>query len=804
MSKSSQHLDHLSTAELANQARRLQSSRSYKELIQVYKLLAKREPGTDWRSPLADAYLERAKQLAAKSLYKEALMLWDNMAALSASPQAPELAINWLLRAGQPGKAIALFTQISEDQPAYRRLEPLMAALLLAQPKLIPSLSATSSLQQALQTAQHALSTYCNGATAEQVRETLQAIRFRSPLRDLRHLLNALLKLEEGDRAEAIQILDRVAADSPFASLVSAVQVSCLPASELAGALKSLPPAQYGFATHWQGLSKPQLKLLKQYQGLTERANDKAQFNFIVNNLSMLDKAAAQKACLALLSTYPQARKNYEKLFGPVPALELARMAALRAEQQRDLSATEKQWHEVFVLLAQEADQGNSDAALQAALVLRHVISILLEARPDFREDPPPLLLKKLELSLRFDPDDKATYLRLAELYRVAGNAKRYQHWVAQAIQLFPNDSEVLLAAADAASRRKAFKKAASYANQLLALDPINQQAKTVLIEAHLAHARKSVLAGKPHLAHKELAHATTLQGGSIVTFNQGLLALLEEQATVAERYMQQGLEQAENSVVGVLQLWVEADRLGLALQPFRHYAAATDVLEPAQLLTVIRQINRYLDEELPLRQFLDELLKPLRQSAERITDEKTMRVICDCWNRVPHYDLLAAYGAAAQRRWPDTPVFLYYQIFGATEGNIDLVSNRDYERLEEAAEQAGQAKDVRTMMRIHEFLDGPAGGPGMPPEVEEMLDELEHLPPKERQAMLRNLVETLSDELGPPPPEIEKMLYDDIDPAGPAGNIDYGSPFPFDLPPFDHAPPRRNKRKKKPKRKRK
>ena len=790
--------EQLSSAKLTDKARALQDTGAYKELIQVYKLLNKRDPEANWNVHLANAYLERAKQLAAKNMHKEALVLWDNMAALSDSPQALDLAIEWLVHTGQPGKAADYFSRLSQAQPEYRALEPLMAALILAQPQLAQSLPTDAAVRQQLEVAQNALETYCRGSSAEQMRAALQAIPFRSPYRDLRQILNALLKLEDNGGSEAVLILDRVTADSAFADLAKAARTACLPMPDMVAALKSLSPAQYAFATQLRDLDKLQLKMLKQYQSLPEPINDKTLLNFILNHAPAWEnKALIQQTCLALLATYPQGRKAYEKFFGPVPALEQARLAALRAERKGDLYNAEKHWREVASLLIDKAEQGDSESALGAALVLRHVVAILLEGRPDFKDRPPPGLLKTLEFSVKLDPTDKSSYLRLAELHRKSGSAKNYQHWVAQAIQKFPNDSKVLFAAASAAKARKAFKKAVAYANQLLALDPINRQAKAVLVDAHLAHARKSILAGKPHLAHKELTAAAQLQPSSIVELNRGLLALIENRPADAEQHFQRGLEQADNALTGVLQLWVEADRLDLPIQRFKHYATSLQALEPPQLLAFMRQLNHYLDEELPLRAILDELSKPLRDSAERIDDEKTMQVVCDGWSRVPHYDLLAHYGATAWRRWPDAPLFLYYQLYGDAEGDIDRVSDDDYERLGQAADQAGHSKDIRTALRIEEFLNSGLGGgfgpPEPPPEVRRMLDKLDRLPPREQQEAMRGLIELLSAELGPPPPELMGFLDDDLGPE-----TEY---MPFDLPPL-HGSPRRKKRKKKRKRK--
>ena len=795
--------EQLSAAELVDKARVLHDTNAYKDLIPIYKALHKREPDGDWQARLADAYLQRAKQLAAKNLHKEALVLWDNMAALSDSPQAPELAVEWQLRSGQAQKAVAYFAHLTPDQPGYSALEPLLAALVLAQPQFASALPSESRVQQHLSLAQHALESYCQNGSEEQMQAALQAIPFRSPYRDLRQVLNALIKLEESHDAEAtLELFERIAPDSPFAALAQAAQVVSLATADKIAAIKKLSSAQYAFAASLLGLDKSQMKLLKQYQQLGAQANDKTLLNFILNHAAAWkDKTSIQQTGLTLLAAYPQGRKAYEHIFGPVPAQEQARLAALRAERKGDVRNAEKHWIEVAEYWMAQVRLGHTDAALSAAMVLRHAADIVLQARPDYKHHPPKGMLSNLALSLKFDPNDKATYLRLAELNRASGNSKAYQRWIEQAVQHFPNDTQTLFAAASAAKARKAFKKAVGYANQLLALDPINRQAKTVLVEAHLAHARKSMLAGKPHLARKELVDAEKILPSSLVAFNFGLLAQRENQSEEAFRYFQQGFARADNKLTGVLQLWVEAERLDRPLQAFKQYAKDVSALKSDQLLAFIRQVNHYLDEEQPLRFILDELRAPLRQSAEHIRDEQTMQVVCEGWNRVPEYNLLAHYGALAQQRWPDSPLFLYYRLYGESEGDSNRLSDDDYDQLDQAAEHASRGKDIRISTRIDDFLYGGLGpgGPGPlgspPPEVRAMLEELELLPPQQQKEAMHDLIRLLSEELGPPPPEIQQFLD---------GKIPENDPFaPFE-PSFYDGPPRRNKRKKKSKRKRK
>jgi hypothetical protein len=92
MSRKRKHLKAQATPPAANGAAlpghidaALSASR-YKEAIEHYKLLLKRERRPAWVEGLAAAYAGRAAQLAAKGLVKEALALWRTRAEMCGAP----------------------------------------------------------------------------------------------------------------------------------------------------------------------------------------------------------------------------------------------------------------------------------------------------------------------------------------------------------------------------------------------------------------------------------------------------------------------------------------------------------------------------------------------------------------------------------------------------------------------------------------------------------------------------------------------------------------------------------------------
>jgi tetratricopeptide (TPR) repeat protein len=772
-------LDELPTRELIARGETLLSAHDYKDAIEVYKLLLKREPQAEagWRGSLATAYLERAKQLAQKAMYREAIVLWENIPNLCGQAPQPNLYIDWLLRTGQYAKAIRAYVSHAAALPAADLVEPetLLAALVLAgQKEGLQALSPEASLCRQLPSAQTALRAYCQGEVEAAVREHLQNIPIRSPYRDLRQALAGLLKLET-DPAGALPLIERIPPTSPYHGIAEIVRACA--ASEPTRAILVLEPSQRELAGGLLGLDQRQLKLLREWARLGEKTSDKAMFDFITANLAAFDREQARRACLALLPAHTPGQSVYTKLFGPLPPFEAHRLKALRAERDHDFSRALLDWRACVDLLSQDAT--NPDSRLMAALVLRHMAQLSEREEPDWYE--PPNTASYLEESLRFDPDDRDTYLQLAKLHRQAGDDKEYHQWVERAVKQFPDDPQVLLAAVETATARKAYKKAAGFATRVLELDPINSKARNILINSYLAHARKQILAGKYALAEKELDSAGQLERDNarsgVVELNRGLLAYQQHQRERMKHWLQEGARLAGSPLLAWLRLAVEATRLRLEPADFQRDLELDDprklTVDRADLLALTRLINAYREEGVPdLGAALEDVEKPLKRAIKQLTDEDDLLSVCECLHQAPHHELLEYVATHALDRQPGRPLFVYYQIFGRAEGEIDDVKDRDYDRLKHALKQAATAKDHRAATLIDRFLSQgpfslpfprPSSGPlPLPPklrnDMEDLRKELERLPPALRDRMLDQILDSLplDDDF---PPEVQRAL---------------------------------------------
>ena len=811
-------------AELRARADAAMAKSAFKDAIAVYKQLHKLEPTEDWQTPLADAYEQRARALAAKKMYKEAALLWDNRAAIDPTTDTPLWYIECLIYAGRYDQAVKRYQGLDAEAKTYQQISALFAALLLAgEPAVEKHLAADAPLRQHLLPARAALQTYCQNAPAERVHEQLKAISFRSPFRDFRQLLTALLHHDEGRPDEARKLLDRIGAESPFAGLATAIQAQVQRDYGWLERLRELSTAQQNFIAARLGLDQAEQQLLQSWLNSTSRDSDKERLAFIIQHRKHLNPHQARNSALDALARYPQGRRQFEKTFGALNAFEKAQLAALQAEQREDLNTLERHWIECARLL--RGDPQNPDGPLSAALIQRHVIAHILRAKPHLQDHPPPELTQNLEFSLDLDPDDKAAHLLLINLYEKSEQRKAYHEAVNRALAQFPDDSDVLQAAIRAAHSRKAFKKAAGLAQRLLQRDPINSWARNMLIDLSLAHARKSISNSKYHLAEKEIRNAEQWcqprddDAASRLLLMRGFLALQQGQDKAADDYIHAAATRSGDQLNAGLLLWVEAERLRIPTSKRLLQALAALPDEPAgpkRLKVFIHRLTGYLNENLALFGAVNALAKPLRKTVATQRDKADLQRLLEALARVPHFSLLQQCATSALKYQPDTPLFRYYQIYGRTEGQSFRLSDREIDRLEVAADQAIEEDDFTTAELIEDFIEPmpgyfpgpsrplppmPGGGPTLnPAELAALLDDLRNLPDPMKKLLLDDIFSNPDI-----PPELRTLFddppdyFDDDDDDA----AEFFDPAPGPLPNRGGSKRRGSKRKKKSKKRR-
>ena len=720
------------------------STQNYRDAINTYKQLLKREQRPEWLDALGQAYLERARELASKEMYREAASLWENRASLCRIHQNLDLYIAWLLESGRFTRAARMFAEADDTfrQGAEgQHVAALLAGrLAMGESEIANSLPTDSPLIQQRDTVVAAMQAYCQGNDTA-LAEYLKAIPYRSPYRDLRLILQALPQVAD-DVEAATALVARIPHDSPFKALAKRIGSAGLDDRELFDALAGLEPAPRELILALKGWDEDQIKLANELLSQREKqVPGPGLFKLVAANQTLFDATEARRFCLALLPDFPRGIAAYEKHFGALTAFERNRLAALAAERNNDPGEAIKHWRHCVEHLRRQGEK-QDDNALQAALILRHLADL---PAPGFspRDRVADQRINYLAQSLELDPEDKDTYLTLVRLTQDQRNTKARDQWIERAVKRFPEDADILMTAANAAYRRGAFKKAAGFAEMLLRRDPINKSARGMLVSSHLSHARKQIIAGKKALAEKELTRARDVarddEHHAIVAFNQGFLALRSGANEAGLELLREAHGRLGGGLLAHFRLLMEGQQLKIDQRMLGRYVGQLRI-DPhtpatAQEVTLLADLlSRYVSDGVKgMARVLERLRKSLKEAATLRYEEKELRGICDALERVGHHGLLKDYADAGLKRYGQRPAFVYYSIFGRTKGQHGRIQGIEHFQMSAALDTAIDEDDRQMIDKFEKFLKIPAFGfgplprlpHGPPPNLQDMLDDL-------------------------------------------------------------------------------
>ena len=681
----------------------------FKEAIEHFKALLKRERRPAWLAGLAAAYAGRAEQLVAKDMRKEALALWRTRADACGVPLLAGPYVGWLLQSGEVAQVLVLLrggTALAPEQQAEIQNQ-LAAAVLVAPDALLAGLPAESPLLRHRAAAQAALAALAQGDDAA-LAEALRAIPFRSPYRDLRSLLKAASLLRT-DPEQARAALARVPDAGPFARLAAALRVAVLPADEWLAGLRQLDDAGRALVLDLAGCPESQRALVMEI-AQADASKPLVLFDLALRHRRALPEAMVRALCLRVLPHAPQRLDSFHAAFGPLPRAERERIMALAGELKHDLDSAVRRW-------LQFVEQLRADPAAhrRAALVLRR-----LADNRRFHEDddtPEGPALRWLEQSLALDPSDREAELRLLRGLREQGDLKRSRTRLDAARARFPDDPGVLLEAVETALAGGAFKKAIGLAKEVLKLDPINPRVRSVIGQAHLSHARKQIEARNPKAARRELDEARSWLRGTAELATLGLLrGLVAESPAEGDALLRQALAELGGPLVGAFHLAVEAERSRMAAQTVLARAGADLDATPdtAQLALLAHALNAARADDRAVRRALDALRPLLQRSAAGAPgSESEQALVCEALHRQAEPDLTRRFAMAALQRWPGQPTFVYFEIAARYQGEPWRMPVREQDRLEKAFEKARAQGDRRAASRLADLLDQSGGGFG-------------------------------------------------------------------------------------------
>ena len=101
----------------------------FKEAAESFRQLVKIEPRPEWREALATAYVGRGRTLAAKGMYKEATMVFDNATDVDGAVHESLLYLACLVRLGDTAKAARLCSKLLVGNVKGVTAEALTAAI---------------------------------------------------------------------------------------------------------------------------------------------------------------------------------------------------------------------------------------------------------------------------------------------------------------------------------------------------------------------------------------------------------------------------------------------------------------------------------------------------------------------------------------------------------------------------------------------------------------------------------------------------------------------------------------------------
>jgi tetratricopeptide (TPR) repeat protein len=698
----------------------------FKEAIELFKQAIRHEPRPEWKESLAEAWRGRARELAAKSMFKEAAMVLENTIASGGPVRDPKLYLTCLIQDGQQQKAAAYFLSHTAASGAeHENLEALVAALLVAVPRLPdPPPGATPEQvrwRELAVASRTALAAWCDGAPAAEIDRHLNAISLRSAFRPLRLLLKALITAPADDDRTR-RILETIPPASPFHSLCQAVMAAARRATALdADTWIRLTAEQRTFVAEASGLVAPAVQFLARL-ATAERGGPGALFNLLIKQTD-LPRADARNACLNLLPRVPDRISQFETSFGALSLLERRRVQALTAETRGDWEAAGRYWRNAAAAFGDDNAPGG-EARLSQGVILRH-LARLAARHPEveageFFDDP---VAYFLERAREADPGHLPSHLELIEHYRKISSAngsssKDWHRLVDETVRRFPEDASVLQQALDSALARKAYKQAEGIARRLLAINSINPGVRRQMIELQISYARKQVRAKRADLALKALTEASTWERAEApsapLRIVQGLVERRTGAAEKGEARLREGVELAGGGVGGWFRARLEAELMKDSDTSWVHreFIRARE-LPPtsAAVMAIVAATGQ--PEAAENKKAVASLLLGMRSWFQRAAalDWKPaeFEAVAEMLTRCGSYDLLRDYAEAARLGDAANPAWRFHAIVARTQGDPSRLTMDEEDELATLAEAAAKREDFPMCSRIDRFMDGDA-----------------------------------------------------------------------------------------------
>ncbi len=699
----------LSLSALAEQGREQLRLCRFKEAAESFKQLLRREPGPEWKSLLDEAYVGRARALAGKGMFKEAQIVLDNTLDSKGVARDPGLYLACLIRQGQHRKAAECTRKLFNSGVAGTvggfDIPEIAVVLGLAAPEAGGSAASAP--------AELALAAWCAGASADEIDRSMSAIPLRSPAKPLRLVLKSL-QLTDGEADKRAGLLDMIPASSSFSALGRAAGVALKSAEEVMEAWGSLTPAQKTFVAELRGIPVASARLLKDIEEAESRGPE-AVLTLLLAQADRLPKPELRAACLELLPRLLNRLHQIEARLGPITEFEKNRALAFAAEADQDFAMFQMHWNKAAELIQIEA---RDDWRLSAAIIYRHIAATMRKIRNrPLNESVDTEIIDYLERALEFDPEHVDSLLELLDLHLNAGQIKEWTRWVEWAVPRFPDHTAVLEAAVEAAAKRNAYKKAATFAHKLLAIDPINQRARQRMIELRIAHARKQMRANRADLALKELTEAAEWERSGCPDPLLGICRamVLGRLATKAgdEGQLEAAVKSAGAGVSGWFRVMLETKFMGYPVreaQPMLRKLSEATKVRPLVKEDVLATVSLLGHQEVRTHKLTRELalswIEPWLSEAGRCEwSLEEFQTIAEILQEVGGFKALAVLARHALKSAPEQPAYRFYEIVARIGGDTRQLREQEEDVLISLSDMAASQKDFHLVNRIGRLL---------------------------------------------------------------------------------------------------
>lgn len=698
---------------LAEKAQGHLEARRFKEAIAHFKQLIAATPGAGWEAGLGQAYWGRAEELAGKGMYKEAIPLLEDSCRLRNEDVPLDRLLPWLIGARRHSEAARLILAEGEGVRSLPRdlresLEAFLAAQVVAgNAEILEAAAEDSPFRRQGEAARDALAA-CAAGDDERLDSLLGQLSLRGPFKALRLLLKAL-SLAKDDPAGAEGLLAKIPLQSPFAGAARAIHACLAAEGPSLTDLMDLDPGGRRFVAAVRKLDLEAVHFLGRWS-MGEETGCR-HISLLAEMKDRCPTPTLRQAALDLLLHNEKCIKAFEKGFGALSEFEKARLKALREEAEGNPSLAMAAWGRVFRLMDNEP--AGSDTDLRRALVLRHMAK--LETRYNgFAEGQGYILLEK---SLEYDPDDRDTYLELIKYFRAVSQDADRHRWADIAAKRFPDDREILGEAVTAALDKQAFKKAARYAEKILKQDPINSKVRGQIVDAHLAHARRSLGKGRPDLARKEYASAHAMERpearSGLVEIALGLLEIQQGDEKAGGALIQEGRKLRGTEIESGFHVLLEAGRQGMANKWREKFeqSYSRDCRKAEARREEIQALIASADglpekEDALVGGILAKAESYLKKCAALPLSIEEVLTMCRLLFRLDQNATLKAFAETGLQHWPDEIAFSFYRTYGKCDGDLARLNAREQILLNRLVDQAEEKGDFDLLNQIDDWIN--------------------------------------------------------------------------------------------------